>query len=104
MKKVIAVLLVLAVVSGCSWFKNDAAQSDSDTETDTEITQYEDGRVYCTGSKPEVCSQQYEPVCGNNQHTYSNACSACQDNGEYYTNGECTGVRVDSMTIIKGLP
>jgi hypothetical protein len=39
--------------------------------------------VACEEPRPQVCTMQYDPVCGltgNNQYkTYSNACSACSD-------------------------
>lgn len=39
--------------------------------------------VVCEEPRPQVCTMQYDPVCGltgNNQYkTYSNACSACSD-------------------------
>jgi hypothetical protein len=37
----------------------------------------------CQEPRPQVCTMQYDPVCGltsNNQYkTYSNACAACSD-------------------------
>jgi len=38
---------------------------------------------------PEVCALFYEPVCGNDNKTYSNACRACQEGVQYYVEGEC---------------
>ena len=39
--------------------------------------------VACEEPRPQVCTMQFDPVCGftvNNQYkTYSNACSACSD-------------------------
>ena len=39
--------------------------------------------VTCTEPRPEMCTQEYVPVCGylvdGSQKTYSNACSACSD-------------------------
>jgi len=41
------------------------------------------GLVACEEPRPQLCTMQYDPVCGltaNNQYkTYSNACSACSD-------------------------
>ncbi len=41
--------------------------------------------VACEEPRPQVCTMQYDPVCGlasNNQYkTYSNACAACSDAG-----------------------
>ncbi len=39
--------------------------------------------VACVEPRPQLCTMQYDPVCGltgNNQYkTFSNACSACSD-------------------------
>ncbi len=48
-------------------------------------------------SRPEICTMQYEPVCGYDRagrqlHTYGNACSACgQPEVQGFTLGECNG-------------
>ncbi len=40
--------------------------------------------------KAQVCVEIYEPVCGNNNKTYTNGCYACLDEDViYYTKGEC---------------
>ena len=51
--------------------------------------------VLCQDPRPEICTMDYNPVCGFADDmigkTYSNACSACSDqsvNG--YTYGECS--------------
>ena len=36
-----------------------------------------------------VCTEQYEPVCGCNNVTYSNSCYAQSEGATYYTNGAC---------------
>ena len=37
----------------------------------------------CEDPRPEICTMNYEPVCGftaeGNSETHSNACSACSD-------------------------
>ncbi len=50
--------------------------------------------VACEDPRPQVCTMQYDPVCGltsDSQHkTYSNACSACSDaNVSGYSPGAC---------------
>jgi hypothetical protein len=38
---------------------------------------------------PEVCTEQYQPVCGCNDKTYSNVCDAARDGVSVGRNGEC---------------
>lgn len=45
-------------------------------------------RNYCT-SKPDFCTLEYMPVCGNDEVTYGNGCNACGSGAEYWTLGEC---------------
>ncbi|NQV08683.1 hypothetical protein HQ529_02395 [Candidatus Woesearchaeota archaeon] len=37
----------------------------------------------------EICTADYNPVCGNNGQTYSNGCGACAAGVESWTSGEC---------------
>lgn len=48
----------------------------------------------CPEVRPEICTMDYNPVCGNlannEQRTYSNGCTACADTQVVgYTPGEC---------------
>lgn len=63
---------------------------------DETIFQSEEGALleknYCTKEQKQadICTMEYNPVCGNNEQTYSNPCVACSSNEiEYYTEGEC---------------
>ena len=52
-------------------------------------------QVACSEPRPEICTMNYQPVCGfdsnNISKTYSNACSACGDkNIVTYIEGECS--------------
>lgn len=47
-----------------------------------------DATGYCA-PKPEICSQQYAPVCGCNGETYGNACQAAGAGVSVAYKGEC---------------
>ena len=47
-----------------------------------------DAAGYCA-PKPQVCSQQYAPVCGCNGETYGNACQAAVAGVSVAYKGEC---------------
>jgi len=60
--------------------------------TQPEPEQPVEGRVYCTDPRPEICTANYEPVCGDNGRTYSNSCAACADSVIVYSDpGGCMG-------------
>jgi hypothetical protein len=45
----------------------------------------------CTEPRPEICTLEYMPVCGDNGQTYGNKCGACADNAvSEWTQGECS--------------
>ena len=49
-------------------------------------------KVFCTEEQKqaEFCTLEYMPVCGNDNQTYGNACSACASgNIDNYIEGEC---------------
>lgn len=71
-----------------------------------------DDSVICTEPRPEICTQQYDPVCAEKDTgircittpcpstdnvTYGNGCSACTDPEVYsYTPGECPGTLLEN--------
>jgi hypothetical protein len=40
--------------------------------------------------RPEICTLQYDPVCGCDERTYSNACAAASAGASVLHDGECT--------------
>jgi len=64
-------------------------------ETTAEI--HECGEFYKT-EEEIVCTEQYEPVCGDNGQTYGNSCFACIE-VDSYTNGECTPAPAAKLRI-----
>ena len=74
----------VASAAGCAKSPTQAEQSD-----------FGGGLKACTEPRPDACTMQYDPVCGEmadgRPKTYSNACSACSDrlvNG--YTSNACS--------------
>ena len=47
-----------------------------------------DGAGVCA-IRPEVCTMQYDPVCGCDDNTYSNACVAASNGVSVAYQGEC---------------
>lgn len=58
----------------------------------TFITGCADNSIQCTEEQKnaEICTMEYMPVCGNDNITYGNTCSACVTEGvDSYVEGAC---------------
>ncbi len=70
-------ILLLALLFGCSQTDNPPAMDSAPAPADIP------GIILCTDPRPEICTQQYAPVCGvhrdGTRKTYSNTCMACAD-------------------------
>jgi hypothetical protein len=85
MKKLILLFFAFLLMSGCSATKT--IKPDEAKSVNTKIT-------ICPEPRPEFCTQQYDPVCGQlsqgGSQTYPNWCTACSDKSvESYLPGEC---------------
>ena len=64
--------ICMAIAAGCA--KSPATMETADPRA---------GFVACAEPRPEACTMQYDPVCGEmtdgRSKTYSNACVACSD-------------------------
>jgi len=73
----------LVVTGGCATVSQIAGTDDA-----------ADGLIVCEELRPEICTMDYNPVCGvlsdGGVKTYSNGCSACSDqNVTGYRMGAC---------------
>ena len=49
-------------------------------------------------NRPEVCTREYMPVCGDDNETYSNACIACSDDAvAAHRPGSCEDLASDDL-------
>lgn len=78
--------IAIAMAAGCA--KSPATTERADIQA---------GFVACAEPRPEACTMQYDPVCGEmtdgRNKTYSNACVACSDRlVTAYLKGACATV------------
>jgi hypothetical protein len=82
-KTVLAVFILFAFLATVAISELQANSSSSDSE-----------QTICTDPRPEACTMDYRPVCGERDDysykTYSNGCNACSDPEVVgYVEGEC---------------
>ncbi len=74
-RNLIVTSTLVLLLSGCG---QTGGQPVEDTAADTEDIP---GLNLCTAPRPEICPQNYAPVCGvhddGSRQTYSNGCVAC---------------------------
>ena len=96
MKQSIAILVVTAAcaatLAGCAKSPTRVEQADMRV-----------GFMSCAEPRPEACTMQYDPVCGETMDgrskTYSNACSACSDRLVIgYAEGACASADKPTAT------
>lgn len=86
-KKLLALLIVPLALSGCISIEQQTAPTDT-----ASVTCSQEDKL------AEVCIQLYDPVCGDDNATYSNACEACRASSvNSYTTGECV---TEAQTIV----
>ena len=78
----VALVVLALTAAGCN--NNDAAQATTDGPVDTPEAPQDAlsaDLTACTDPRPEMCTMDYNPVCGmhadGSRKTYSNGCSAC---------------------------
>ncbi len=88
--KIIALCVIvigLSVFTGCTQQENPATCPAGDTEI--ECT---DSEAYtCTDEEKqaEICTLDWNPVCGSDGVTYGNGCGACSAKVDSWVSGEC---------------
>lgn len=83
MNRYLISLLLLSALYACSQSaeRPDGASGDQPAAEPTAVEL--PGLSHCTDPRPEICTQNYAPVCGvhadGSRQTYSNGCMACSN-------------------------
>lgn len=84
----LTLLTGVLLATGCN---NSAATSEPDPAASETVST---PLNLCTDPRPEICTQQYDPVCATlkdgSQKTYASGCTACSDSSVVgWLPGEC---------------
>jgi len=86
----IFVFVLLIAISLTVWVRN-ATETLSDNINDIKTQNNTQQKHICTEEEKqaEMCTMEYMPVCGNDNKTYGNKCTACAADIESWVPGEC---------------
>ena len=78
---IVLLTLMLLSLSGCN--QSSDAPAEAEAEALIEMPGTIPELVLCMDPRPEMCAQNYAPVCGQHEDgsrlTYSNSCTACSN-------------------------
>lgn len=87
------------LIAGCTGDTSVADDNNADKSINNSQLREAENITACPEVRPEMCTQQYDPVCGYfskkgetepTEKTFGNGCTACADaNVEGYMGGEC---------------
>lgn len=88
-----ALLLTLPAVTACNATSKDALKGDHKSSAQP-VVEVSSDLTHCPEPRPELCSQQYTPVCAQKSDgtfaNYPNGCTACTDPAVVsYRDGDC---------------
>ncbi|XP_071314434.1 serine protease inhibitor Kazal-type 4-like [Trachinotus anak] len=91
----LAVLLFSVLLLSVSVLSQTVPDSDETMMSGEQQTQVEPREPECEMYEGEICTREYDPVCGSDGVTYSTECTLCRQNREMKKNvrvalkGEC---------------